>query len=81
MLGFEQKIDYLRRCESLVFTICIKLLADELAACKAAEQLLRRLFHDGCFWTACEAERSEYLVKVTKAECLRLWREHLQQTS
>ncbi|MDQ0116733.1 hypothetical protein [Paenibacillus harenae] len=81
MLGFEQKVDYLRRSEALVYTVCIKLLADELAACKAAEQLLRSLFNDRCFWMACEAERGEYLVKATKAECLRLWRESLQQTS
>ncbi|MGO4370616.1 hypothetical protein AB4Z21_07420 [Paenibacillus sp. MCAF20] len=81
MLGFEQKVEYLRRYETLVFTICIKLLADELAACKAAELLMCRLFRDTGFWAACEAERDDYLVKATKAECLRFWRENLLQTS
>lgn len=73
MLGFEQKVEQLRRYESLAYTVCAALLGDEKPACKAAERVLCQLYRDCSFWNMNEAQRCDFLVKKAKFECLHDW--------
>ncbi|WP_141502868.1 hypothetical protein [Paenibacillus luteus] len=81
MLDFQKKVEELRRFESLCFTICMTLLAEEQAACKAAEQVLCQLFGDIGFWKLNEKEKSPYILRICTRECFQWKQQNLLQTS
>lgn len=70
MFDFQQKVEALRRYESLCYTLCLTLLIEEQAACKAAEKTLCKLFEDQDFWHKPETERSSYLLRICTRECM-----------
>ena len=81
MFNFQQKVEGLRKYESLCYTICVTLLIEEQAACKMAEQILCQLFGDDEFWRKKETERPSYILRLCKRGCLQWTRVNLMETS
>ncbi|MBD2871164.1 hypothetical protein [Paenibacillus arenilitoris] len=68
MVGFKEKVEELRRFESLCYTICVTLLKEEREACAAAERTLSWIFADPAFWAAEEAAKPRYVMRI----CMRV---------
>lgn len=81
MFNFQHKVEELRRYESLCYTMCLRILVEERAACKAAEQVLCVLFQEIGFWESNEGGRTSYIMRVCVRECLKSNQAKLVQTS
>jgi len=81
MLDFQKKVDALRRYESLCFTLCVRIIVEEHAAYKKAEQVLCQLFGDRDFWLTAENERSAYILRVCTKLCMKKREIRLSRTS
>jgi hypothetical protein len=57
MSDFNGKVAHLKEVESLVYTICLKLLEHESEALQLAEAVLCELFRDSGYWLLEPAER------------------------
>lgn len=81
MFDFQQKVEALRRYESLCYTLCVTILKEEHIASKTAEQVLCQLFGEGEFWKTAEIDRSQYILRVCTKRCLQKREYRLSQTS
>lgn len=68
MLDFQQKVDTLRRYESLCYNLCVTLLVEEQSACQMAEQVLCRLFANNEFWQTDAASRPAFILRLCTNE-------------
>jgi hypothetical protein len=71
MLDFQNKVGRLRTYESLCFTICFTLLAEEHSASKSAERVLCQLFADNGFWQLDENKKQSHILRICTRECMR----------
>lgn len=76
MMGFQQKVAALRSCESITYTICLKLLIDERAAAEAAKGVLLALYQDTEHWNKEETQQRTCIMRLCFTACQR----YLQET-
>ncbi|OBR68241.1 hypothetical protein A7K91_10530 [Paenibacillus oryzae] len=69
MNNFQAKIDILKGIEATAYTVCLKLLADEGAACRAAQSALIGIFRDPAFWNADEPQRNRFVLRHCFSVC------------
>lgn len=74
MLSFQSKVESLRSCESITYTICLNMLQEDGLACAAAEKVLCKLFQDSRFWELQEHERRPYILRQCFTICTALAR-------
>ncbi|MFD0959611.1 hypothetical protein [Paenibacillus chungangensis] len=63
MAVFQDKVQRLRDIESITYTCCLRLLAEEPTAAIAAQKVLYQLFQDYEFWRMNDGERQRYILK------------------
>ncbi|WP_262674881.1 hypothetical protein [Paenibacillus sp. J5C2022] len=63
MAVFQDKVQLLRDIESITYTYCLRLLAEEPTAAAAAQKVLCHLFQDCEFWRMNDGERQRYILK------------------
>ncbi|WP_379353906.1 MULTISPECIES: hypothetical protein [unclassified Paenibacillus] len=70
MTHFQYKVTELKTCESLTYTICLNMLADEYEAMDAAKQILIELFRDDAFFEQNELHRQNDIFKKCVRYCI-----------